>query len=124
MTDAEDFQARVEAVRAQLRDVYRIKGRDLDHELRRARRFMPRRIRKAGQVLVAAQNNLGHPRLEAMINFADIRSAHEKISDHLDRVDVAGMRHRRMLGLFGILAFNVIFVATCFVVWMVWAGHL
>jgi len=124
MTDVEDFHARIDALRGQLRDVYRTKGRDLAHDLHRARRFLPRRLRKAGEVLVSAQSQLGHPRLEAMVDFAELRSAHDRIAEHLETIDVGAKRHRRMLGMFGLLAFNVIFVAVCFVVWMVWAGHL
>ena len=124
MTDAEDIEARIEALRGQLAAVYKVKGKDLATALGRARRLLPRPVRKAGAVLVDGQRMLGHPGLERMVDFAALRRASDQVADHLEGVDVADLRKGRLLALAGMVAFNVILVAAGVVVWMVWSGRL
>ena len=124
MSDADDLRARSDALRQQLRDTFGVRGRDLDHALRRARRLLPRGMRQKGARLVEAQAMLGHPKLERMIDFAELRAAQEAISVHLDSIDVADARRGWWLSLAGVIAFNLIVVLAAFITWMVWAGHL
>ena len=124
MTEAEDFHARVEALRAQLRAVHGIKGRDLAQAVKRSRRFVPRWARRMMLQLAAAEPLIGHPKLERQVDFAALKAAHEKVKAHLDTVDVADIRRGRFLAMAGLLSFNVIAVAVLFVLWMVWSGQL
>ena len=94
----------------------------LGQALRRSKLFLPRRIRKAGFRLVEAEPLLGHPKLERMIDFEDLRAAHDTVSRHLKSVDVADLRRGRLLGIAGAMAVNVLLVVALFLVWTQWVA--
>lgn len=123
MTDVDELRARIEALREQLREVHGIRGQDLGHALRRSKRFLPRRIRRAGFRLAEAERMLGHPKLERLVEFDAMRAAHETVSEHLNAVDVADLRRGRILGIAAAMAVNVILVVVLFAVWANWAGR-
>ena len=124
MTEGEDLRARIEELRRLLREVHGIRGRTLAQALRRAKLFLPRRIRKAGLRLARAEPLLGHPQLERMLDVAALRAAHREVAEHLKSVDVADRRRGRLLGIAAAMAVNVIVVAVHFVLWMRWTGQL
>lgn len=124
MTVSDDLNARAAALQQQLRDVYGITGRDLAQSLARARRVLPRHLRKAGAQICAAQAMAGHPKLERMIDLPHLAAIEAQISAHLDAVDVADLRRGRWLAFAGRVAGVVLIVAAAFVAWMVWAGYL
>lgn len=124
MTVSDDLNARAAALQHKLRDVYGITGRDLGQSLRRARRVLPRHLRKAGAEISAAQAMAGHPKLERMIDLPRVTAIDAQLRAHLDAVDVADLRRGRWLTLAGRVAGYVLIVTVAFVIWMVWAGHL
>ena len=124
MTRSVDIAGQISEIREQIHAVHRIKGRDLNDALRKAGRFMPRAARKAGHVLVRAEDMLGHPKLEAVVDAEAVDKAHAVLQQHLASVDVAGLRTKRLLGIFAALALNILFVAVAFLVWMRMSGHL
>lgn len=124
MTDIDDYLARTEALKQQLRDVHGIRARDLPGALRKARRDLPKALRKSGFEFAAARAMIGHPKLEMMMDFADLRARHDALSAHLDQVDVADVRRGRLLAMLGRLAFYFIVIVGGYITWAVWAGHL
>lgn len=123
MTDSEDLRARIDALRQQLREVHGIRGRTLGQALRRSKLFLPRRIRKEAWRLAEAEQMLGHPKLERMLDFDTLRALQDSVAEHLRSVDVADLRRGRLLGIAGSMAVNVILVAILFVVWLHWIGN-
>lgn len=124
MQEADQIRAWIAEAQVQLHDVYRAKGRDLSQALRRARRFLPGPVRRAGAELAAAEKLLGHPQLERMLDVTTLGAAHGVLSAHLDSVDVADIRRGRLIKMAALLCFYVLFVAACFVIWMVRAGQI
>ncbi|MEP4198577.1 MAG: hypothetical protein ABJL99_23390 [Aliishimia sp.] len=124
MTEVDDLLTRADALRQQLQDVYGVKGRDLSQALHKTRRNLPKTMRQAGVQIVQAQVMVGHPKLERMLAFEALREQHEILSAHLDQIDVVDIRRGKLLSLAGTVAFNVIIVVLCFVIWMVWAGQI
>jgi len=97
MNEIDDYFARMDALKQQLRDVHGIRAKDLPTALRKARRELPKALRQSGFEFAAAGAMIGHPKLERMIDFADLRATHEEISEYLDQVDVADIRRGRLL---------------------------
>lgn len=124
MTNSEDIAAHIEELRRLLREVHGIRGRSLGQALGRSRRFLPRRIRKAGYRLAEVEPMLGNPKLEHMVDREALKAAYQTVARHLKSVDVADLRRGWLLGLAGAMAVNVIAVAVLFVIWMRWAGQL
>lgn len=124
MQQSDQIRAWITLTEAQLYDVHRIRGRDLAHALRRARRVLPGPVRRAGAELAKAQKMLGHPQLERLLDADALGTAHEIVSEHLDSVDVADIRRSRLIRMAALLCFYVFFVAACFVIWMVRAQQI
>ena len=124
MSDADRLRTRISDLMEKLRDVHRIKGRDLQQALARARRLLPRAVRKRAAQVLAAQPLLGNAQLERTLDFPSLHADIDAICAHLDEVDVVEIRRRRMLGMFGLMAFYILFIAGSFLFWMVKSGQL
>jgi hypothetical protein len=122
MTEGEEMRDRIDGLRRQLRDVHRIRGRDLRQALRRSKRLLPRYVRTAGARLAEAEPMLGHPKLERMLDFTALRAARKTVEEHLNSVDKADLRRGRLLGIAGAMAFNLLIVIALFLVWVRWVG--
>lgn len=124
MTQADLLITRATALQQQLSDVHGLKGRNLAQALARGRRVVPKALRQGGLQIAQGVAMVGHPKLERMIDFDALAKHAEALSAHLDSVDVADIRRGRLLALAGRIAFYVIVVATCFMIWAVRSGHL
>lgn len=124
MSDADDLKARGATLRQHLRETLGVKGRDLDHALRRARRQLPRGLRQAGTRIVEADAMLGHPKLERLVDYEARRADYAAFDAHLGSIDLADQRWGRFLELAAIVAFNLIVVTALFITWLVWSGYL
>lgn len=124
MTTADDLSARAASLKQQLRDVHGIRGRDLAHSLRRARRVLPRRLRPMSAEIEAALSVVGHPKLEPMINDKRLNALCDALQEELDAVDVTERRRTRLIGHAARSLFYVLCVGVVFISWMVWAGYL
>lgn len=85
---------------------------------------MPKPVRRQGDIVARAEAALGNPKLEPMIDTKAVRQARDAVSEHLDSIDVADLRRGRLLGLAGVIVFNLIVTSALFVLWLVWSGHL
>ncbi len=124
MTDTEDLLARASAMQQKLQEVHKIKGKTWKTLLRKARGSLPRRVIKDARSVAECLPMIGHPKLERLIDYENMRAAQTRVMQHLDSVDVAQIRRDRFLRMFGLLAFNVILVAALFLYWMVSTGQL
>ncbi len=116
--------ARAAALQQKLKEVHGISGRSLGHSLARARRVLPRHLRKAGPEIIAAEAMVGHPKLEPMIDHARLTRIFDQLQAELDAVDLADLRRGRWLAAAGRAAFALLVGVAGFIVWMVWAGHI
>ncbi len=101
-----------------------VRGHDLSQALRRTGRLLPRRVRAQAGLLVAAQEQAGHPRLARQVDPAAVAVAHAAVVAHLSAIDAADARRGRMLSLAGVIAFNLLAVAAGFVFWLWWKGYV
>ncbi|MBM1814081.1 hypothetical protein [Pseudosulfitobacter pseudonitzschiae] len=124
MTTQLTLDARTERLRDALDKALGVKGRTFSAALRKAGRRLPKHVRKQADVVVRAQAVDGHPKLRRTIDMAAVARAETDILAHLKTIDRADLRRGRLLGLAGVIVFNLIVVAALFVVWLVWSGHL
>lgn len=119
-----DISLKAEELRLALQAKLRVRGRNFGRAVERAGRLLPRRLHKQAAVIVKAQGLGGHPKLVRMIDQAAVTKAFADFTDFLEAIDPKERRRARFLGWLGGLAFNLLVVATCFVIWLVWSGHL
>ncbi|WP_028958523.1 hypothetical protein [Sulfitobacter sp. 20_GPM-1509m] len=124
MTTHLTLDARTERLRDALDKALGVKGRTLAAALRKAGRRLPKQVRKQADVVLRAQAIDGHPKLRRTIDMAAVARAETDILAHLKTIDRADLRRGRLLGLAGVIVFNLIVVVALFVVWLVWSGHL
>ena len=124
MTTQLTLDARTERLRDALDKALGVKGRTLAAALRKAGRRLPKQVRKQADVVVRAQAIDGHPKLRRTIDMAAVARAETDILTHLKTIDRADLRRGRLLGLAGVIVFNLIVVVALFVAWLVWSGHL
>lgn len=118
----EDFDRRVAAAEKALRVAYGGKPGTFEEALRRAGRRLPRRARKAGQEIVAAQALAGHPQLRLQIDWARVERALERVVEAANKVDRKDTRKGKVLGALASLAFNLLLLFTLIVLFAVWQG--
>ncbi len=101
-----------------------VRGRTLEAKLRRAGRMVPRWVQRNAFQLVEAERLTAHPKLMRQVDPAGLDVAYSKVETWLKTVDPAERRKDKILGLLAVNAFNLIVVATGFVAWLAWSGHL
>lgn len=119
-----DITAKAEELRLILRSKLGVRGRDFAQAVDRAGRLLPARLRKQAAAIVKAQGLGGHPKLMRMVDKTAINKAHMEISTYLNAIDPKERRRTRMLRWVGGIAFNLIVVVVCFIIWLVWSGNL
>lgn len=110
MIEPGDIEQKVRRLQDLLKQKFRIETADLGVGLKKAGRRLPRRVRKAGAVLVEAETNVGHPKLAQMADAKAVARAFQTIETHLTGIDVADRRKGAVLGVLGSIAFNLILV--------------
>ena len=119
-----DITAKADEVRNALRAKLNARGSDLSKAVARSGRLLPKKLSKQAAVIVKAQGLGGNPKLMRRIDMGAINTAHSDITTFLDAIDVQERRKTRVLRWFGGMAFNLILIATCFVIWLWWSGNL
>jgi hypothetical protein len=119
-----DITAKAESLRLALRAKLGVRGRDFAQAADRAGRLLPARLRKQAAVIVKAQGLGGHPKLMRMVDVTAITKAHVEISTYLSAIDPKERRRTKVLRWVGGIVFNLILVAVCFVIWLIWSGNL
>ncbi|MCX7558889.1 hypothetical protein OS190_04865 [Sulfitobacter sp. F26204] len=124
MMESKDIAEKIAAVQELLTLKFGIKLQPLDKMLKRAGRRLPRRMQAKAKVLTGAQQSAGNPRLVRQMDGTVVDQAFVELSTYLKGIDVADRRRGRLLGLAGILVFNLLFVIGAFVLWMWWRGYV
>lgn len=114
----------VDEVRRLIEERLRLRGRSLEHQLRRAGRLLPNSLQREGRYLSQAAALMGHPKLRLMIDEAKVETAHRRLVEHLQGVDPAEQRKTRLLGIAGVISFNLIVVVGALIGWLVWRGYV
>lgn len=122
--DTKDIARKVETVQELLTLKFGIKRQPLAKMLARAGRRLPKRMQGKVGTLINAEHLVGHPRLARQMDNAAVARAYEDVTTHLKKIDVADRRLGKMLGLAGVVAFNLLLVVAGFVLWMWWRGYV
>lgn len=124
MKETGDIARRVETVQDLLTLKLGIKRQPFDRMLARAGRHLPRRIAGQAQVLAQAAQRAGHPKLARQLDSAAVERASTEVIAHLQAIDVADRRKGKLLGMAGVVAFNLLVVIVVFIVWLWWRGYV
>jgi hypothetical protein len=120
----EDFDRRLAKAEKALRQAYGGKPDTFEAALRRAGRRLPRKARKAGEEVVAAQALVGHPKLRLQIDWARVTRNLDRVIEAANKVDRKDSRKGKVLGALASLAFNLLLLFTLVVVFALWQGWL
>ena len=109
-----DWSNRIADLRLQLRDKLGLRGPDLGRQVRRARRSLPRRVRREAEFLAWAETMARHPRLSRLVSPREVARAEGRVSRHLAGIDTALVRRNRIkdgaaaLGLYVLATFVLV----------------
>ncbi|WP_342078542.1 hypothetical protein [Yoonia sp. SS1-5] len=94
-----------------------IKGCDLRHQVRKAGRRLPRKIRRDMRHLIDASRLDANPKLARMVNDDQIKKAHANVVAYLERLDPREAMWTRILNIAAsvALALIVVFVLVLYV---------
>lgn len=121
---ADRIEKQVETVRRLLDERLRIRGRDLSHQIRKAGRLLPRPVRNDLTYVAEAKRMLTHPKLRLMVDEAKVEAALDRSVVYLKTVDPSERRKDRLLGMAGVVAFNLIVVAAVLIGVLIWRGYV
>jgi hypothetical protein len=117
--DPNGIDEKINDIRHLLVERLRVKGRSLSVQLRKAGRRLPRAVTREARYLAEVQSLAANPKLARRIDIAKVAAAHNRIREHLLAIDPKEARKDRILGLLGVLSFNliVIFVLGVTLLW-------
>ncbi|MFN3662845.1 hypothetical protein [Yoonia sp.] len=119
---ASDIHNMVEEIRALLEQRLGVRARTFEAQVRKARRYLPRALRRELIYFAQAQALADNPKLQRMINRPRLEAAHRKAAYFLKRVDIT-QRHRiGALGIAASIAFGLLVTAIVALVVVVQRG--
>lgn len=124
MIDPGRFRQRSDKLSEALQLKLGVRGRGLETRLRRARRDLPRPLRREGQKLINVGLLVDHPKLARLVDPPSVDTAFDIITAHLKKVDPADRRRGALLGLMGGLVFNLLVLVAAVLVLLRWQGFL
>jgi len=119
-----EIQALSERVFALLQSKLGARGSTLQKRLAYVRRKLPGRIRRAGDLLVEAQNMSQNPSLAMRLEQDRLSRATAEIERYLNEFDVAAERSRRRYNKMAGIAGQFILVTAIAVSFLVWRGYV
>lgn len=119
-----DIATRADALRKTMHTKLSVKGRSFEAAVHRAGRLLPRRIRRQAAVITKAQGVGGHPKLMRMVDQKAVDLAFRDIKTYLAGIDPADRKRAWWLKWTGLNVLNILIVAVCFILWLVWSGHI
>jgi hypothetical protein len=111
-------------VRRLIEQRLKIKGPTLEKALARAGRLLPQWAHREGRYLAQASQMMDHPKLRMMVDQTKLEKAHKALISHLKTIDPVERRKTRILGVFGVISFNLILVVAAFLIVLRWRGYL
>jgi hypothetical protein len=124
MVQTLDINGKADVLRQMLQAHLGVGGRDLATAVRRARRLLPRAVRRQAEVIVRADELSAHPKLQMRLDPVEIDAAYETVRAHLAATDRADMRRGKILLWAGGIAFHVLLVAGLFIFWLWWKAYI
>ncbi len=112
----------VDDIRAQIEARLGIRGRDLDHQLHKAGRLLPKSIQREAHYLAQARMLSQNPKLARMIDLNKAEKAVATVTAHLATIKAGERIKNRMLGIAGVLAFNFLLIAAALIAYLRWRG--
>lgn len=108
MIETEKLNLRIAKLDELLATKLRLRGKGLSNRLRRAGRMLPKHVRNAGAVIVRAEAQAAHPKLARLVDQARLDWAFTVINTHLEGIDPKARRKDKILGVLGVIVFNLI----------------
>ena len=110
--------AKIGEIDALLSERLRVRGRTLGDKVRKAGRLLPRAVSREAAYLAEAEQFAQAPKLARRIDESRIETAHRIVSDYLKSVDPRERQKDRILGILGILAFNILLFGGLFIYYL------
>jgi hypothetical protein len=101
-----------------------MRGRSLAHQVRRAGRLLPRRVRQDLQFLMRSAALARNPKLQRMIDENKVHRAHRDIGAYLQALDARERLKTRILGIMASISLALIGVFALVVFVLVQRGYL
>jgi hypothetical protein len=120
----DQFNNRVAEATKALKTAFGGNPKSLEQALKRAGRRLPRRARKAGAEIVAAQMLSANPKLHQQLDASRLERDFDKLISGAGRVDAKALRQKWLVGAMASFAFNLLLLITLFVVVALWRGWL
>ncbi len=124
MMQGQDIDAVADRLRRCVTGALGVKARSLEAALRKAGRRLPARLHRQGAVILEAQALGGNPKLMRMVDTEAVARAEAEMLAHLKAIDRADVRRGKLLGLAGVIVFNLLIVVVAFLIWARATGHL
>ena len=90
-----DWTTRLSDLRSLLADKLGARGPTLSSQVRKARRRLPRRLRRDAHALLRAETMARHPRLARLVDPREVARSQARLSRHLGRIDPRAIRRDR-----------------------------
>lgn len=100
--------AKLDEIDTLLAERLRVRGLTLADKVRKAGRSLPRAISREAAYLAEAQQFAQAPKLARRIDESRVEAAHQAVVQYLRTVDPKEQRKDRILGILGIVAFNIL----------------
>ena len=120
----ETLQKQVDEVRGLIAARLRIRGRDLDQQIRRAGRLLPAWARRDGRTMAQANLLAQNPKMLRMVDAAKFDKAYRALKTHLETIDPKEARKDRILGLLGVIYVNLFIALALLLGVLAWRGYL
>ena len=101
-----------------------LRGPDLERQLRKAGRRLPRRIRRDGETILMAERFAAHPKMARRIDQAALARAEARMTEHLEAIDPKEARKTRLINLAALVAAQVLLIGVAVVAVLAWRGLL
>ncbi|MBQ2260607.1 MAG: hypothetical protein II336_04495 [Loktanella sp.] len=119
---ASDIHIKVEKIRALLDQRLGVRARTFEAQVRKARRLLPRGLRRELVYFAQAQALADNPKLQRMIDRARLEAAYTNAVYFLERADIGQRRRTAALGVAASIAFGLLITAIVVLVVVVQRG--
>ncbi len=118
----DELNEKVTEVRDLLEAKLRVRGRDLDHQLSRAGRRLPKNIRRDAHALAQADLLLRNPKLARMVNLEMTEMGQQRVVAYLQQIDPRQALVTRRLNWLAGIALNLLLVFIIVIAMLRWRG--
>ena len=119
---ASDIHTQVDEIRALLDQKLGVRGRTFEAQVRRARRYLPRGLRRELVYFAQAHALADNPKLQRMINRPRLEAAYRKSVYFLERADIGQTRKATVMGVAASIGFGLLVTAILVLVVVVQRG--